>query len=46
MPCQPAAEWECLGQGTQSGKGLPIKALALCSVSDRGSLSLCLDGAA
>lgn len=46
MPCQPVAEWECLDQGTHSGKGLPIKALALCSVSDRGSLSLCLGRAA
>lgn len=29
MPCQPVAEWECQGQGTQCGTGVPIKALAL-----------------
>lgn len=39
MPCQPAAEWERPGQGRQSGKGVPTKAPALNSISDRGSLS-------
>lgn len=39
MPRRPAAEWECPGQGTQSGKDVPIKALALYSISDRDSLS-------